>query len=194
MDLVDELIGQHEVGNGVCVGLHAEVLVVAPREAHVDAVVPVQHAGHAVKAEAVKSAEQIAAVKLYATVLWTCSARHTSIAAADMSRWPSCGHCDALRPHFPPQPRCCWEHKLCHGPLSGAQVSQHASGDLTASDKQLPQPYHCESEPCRHTLGTHSNNKPSTPGNEGAGGRTCTRPATSAGWTAGSAAPRGWRS
>ena len=56
VDLMDQLVGQHEVGNGVGVGGHAEVLIVAAREAHVDAVVLVQHAGHAIKAKAIKSA------------------------------------------------------------------------------------------------------------------------------------------
>ena len=53
---VHELVGQHEVDHGVHVGGRAEVLRVVAREGHVDAVVVVQHGGHAVEAEAVKPA------------------------------------------------------------------------------------------------------------------------------------------
>mmetsp|Transcript_7040 Transcript_7040/g.15466 ORF Transcript_7040/g.15466 Transcript_7040/m.15466 type:complete len:492 (-) Transcript_7040:1049-2524(-) len=52
--VVYEVIGQHEVHHRVHIGGHTKVLVVVAAEACVDAVVVVQHARHAVKAEAVK--------------------------------------------------------------------------------------------------------------------------------------------
>ena len=49
-----ELVGQHEVDDGVDVGGHGEVLVVVSGEPDVDPVMVVQHARHAVKPETVK--------------------------------------------------------------------------------------------------------------------------------------------
>ena len=49
-------LAEHEVHDRVDVGGWAEVLAVVAAEAHVDAVVVVQHAGHAVEAEAVEPA------------------------------------------------------------------------------------------------------------------------------------------
>ncbi len=51
-----EHVGEHEVDDGVHVGGRAEVLFVVAAEAHVDAVVPVQHRRDAVKSEPVKPA------------------------------------------------------------------------------------------------------------------------------------------
>ncbi len=55
---VHEVVCEHEVHDRVDVGGWAEVLAVVAAEAHVDAVVVVQHAGHAVEAEAVEPAKQ----------------------------------------------------------------------------------------------------------------------------------------
>lgn len=55
---VDEVVGQHEVGDGVCVGGSAEVLMVVSAEGCVNAMVPVEHACDPIKPEAIKPAYQ----------------------------------------------------------------------------------------------------------------------------------------
>ena len=61
---VDELVGQHEVDDGIHIGVGAEVLAVLPAEGCVDAMVLVQHARHAVKAEAVKPVQHAAICRM----------------------------------------------------------------------------------------------------------------------------------
>ena len=66
---VDELVGQHEVDDGIHVGVGAEILAVIPAEGCVDAMVLVQHACHAVKAEAVKPVKHAAICRMYVVPL-----------------------------------------------------------------------------------------------------------------------------
>lgn len=58
---LDELVGEHEVHARVHVGVQAKVLPVAPAEAPVDAVVPVEHGRDAIEAEAIKPGGQVGA-------------------------------------------------------------------------------------------------------------------------------------
>ena len=53
-EAVDKLVREHEVHNGVHIGGRTEVFAVGAAEGHVDAMVPVEHGGDTVKAEAVE--------------------------------------------------------------------------------------------------------------------------------------------